>query len=81
MQCLDWAIDTAREEQVFSFGRDGKFIPHFLIKGVKNLVGGTLMGIRVPGSRPFPLILMPIICPHVQLDALSTVKFTGLQAP
>jgi hypothetical protein len=26
------------EEQVFSFGRDGKFTPHFLIKGVKNLV-------------------------------------------
>jgi hypothetical protein len=55
---------------------------------VKNLVGGTLMGnvtnlrcIRLPGSRPFPSILMPIICPSAQSDGLSTVKFTGLQVP
>jgi hypothetical protein len=39
-----WAIDSASERKVFSFGRDGKFTPHLLIKGVKNLVGGTLMG-------------------------------------
>jgi hypothetical protein len=39
----------------------------------------TLRCIRVPGSRPFFSILIPITCPCVQSDGLSTVKFTVLQ--
>jgi hypothetical protein len=43
IQCLGYRL-SQREEQVFSLGKDGKYILHLLIKGVKNLVGGTLMG-------------------------------------
>jgi hypothetical protein len=42
IQCLGYRLRQWKE-QVFSFGRDGKFTPHLLIKGVKNSAGGTLL--------------------------------------
>jgi hypothetical protein len=43
IQCLCYRFGQC-EEQVFSCNRDGEFIWHFLIKGVEDLVWGTLMG-------------------------------------